>query len=85
MIEPLSVDLHAAKKADLQLGQSIAIFGAGSIGLMILLLARRSGVGENHGLYYFIYAIFRKYGFCKSREVFNHFMNRKNVFGHAPH
>ena len=85
MIEPLSVDLHAAKKADLQLGQSIAIFGAGSIGLMILLLARRSGVGENHGLYYFIYAIFRKYGFCKSREFFNHFMNRKNVFGHAPH
>ena len=34
------------KKGDLQLGHSVAIFGAGPIGLMILLLARRSGVGE---------------------------------------
>ena len=46
LIEPLSVDLHAVKKAELQLGQTVAIFGAGPIGLMILLLARRSGVGE---------------------------------------
>jgi 2-desacetyl-2-hydroxyethyl bacteriochlorophyllide A dehydrogenase len=46
LIEPLAVALHAVKKADIELGQTVAIFGAGPIGLLILLLIKRSGVGE---------------------------------------
>jgi 2-desacetyl-2-hydroxyethyl bacteriochlorophyllide A dehydrogenase len=46
LIEPLSVSLHAVKKGNLRPGHTIAIFGAGSIGLLILLLTRLSGAGE---------------------------------------
>ena len=46
LIEPLSVALHAFKKGNLQLGHTVAIFGAGAIGLLILLLIRLSGAGE---------------------------------------
>lgn len=43
LIEPLSVAMHAVKKASLQVGQQTAIFGAGAIGLLVLMLARLSG------------------------------------------
>jgi len=46
LIEPLSVALHAVKKGNLQLGHTIAIFGAGPIGLLVLLLTRLSGIRE---------------------------------------
>jgi 2-desacetyl-2-hydroxyethyl bacteriochlorophyllide A dehydrogenase len=46
LIEPLSVALHAAQKAHLQPGHTVAIFGAGAVGLLILLLTRLSGVVE---------------------------------------
>jgi 2-desacetyl-2-hydroxyethyl bacteriochlorophyllide A dehydrogenase len=46
LIEPLSVALHAAKKGDLQPGHTVAIFGAGAIGLLLLLLTKLSGMGE---------------------------------------
>ncbi|MCE1255443.1 MAG: alcohol dehydrogenase catalytic domain-containing protein, partial [Anaerolineae bacterium] len=46
LVEPLSVALHAVKKANLRLGQSCAIFGAGAIGLMALMLARRSAAAN---------------------------------------
>ena len=46
LIEPLSVALHAFKKGNLQLGHTTAIFGAGPIGLLILLLKRLSGGSE---------------------------------------
>ena len=46
LIEPLSVSLHAFKKGNLLPGHTVAIFGAGAIGLMLLLLIRRSGAGE---------------------------------------
>ena len=46
LIEPLSVAIHAVKKGSLQLGHSVAIFGAGAIGLLVLILSRRSGAGE---------------------------------------
>lgn len=46
LIEPLSVSLHAFKKGDLQPGHTVAIFGAGAIGLMLLLLVRLSEAGE---------------------------------------
>jgi len=41
LIEPLSVALHAVKKAQPRLGQSSAIFGAGAIGLLTMLLLRK--------------------------------------------
>ncbi|HSB04637.1 MAG TPA: alcohol dehydrogenase catalytic domain-containing protein [Thermodesulfobacteriota bacterium] len=46
MVEPLSVAIHAVKKGNLRFGQSIAIFGAGAIGLLVLVLSRLSGAGE---------------------------------------
>ncbi len=46
LIEPLSVSLHAVKKGDVQAGHTVAIFGAGAIGLFILLLSRLTGAGE---------------------------------------
>ena len=46
LIEPLSVSHHAFKKGNLQPGHTVAIFGAGAIGLMLLLLTRLSGAGE---------------------------------------
>ena len=46
LIEPLAVSVHAVRKGAVQLGQTVAIFGAGSIGLMVLLLTRLSGRGE---------------------------------------
>lgn len=44
LVEPLSVAVHAVKKANMQLGQQAAIFGAGAIGLFLLKLLRISGV-----------------------------------------
>lgn len=46
LVEPLAVAVHAAKKAGIALGQSVAIFGAGSIGLLLLLLAKKCGAGD---------------------------------------
>jgi 2-desacetyl-2-hydroxyethyl bacteriochlorophyllide A dehydrogenase len=42
LVEPLSVALHAVKKSGMRLGQSGAIFGAGAIGLLVLMLARQA-------------------------------------------
>jgi len=46
LVEPLSVAIHAVKKGVLQLGHSVAIFGAGAVGLLVLALSRLSGAGE---------------------------------------
>jgi len=43
LLEPLAVAVHAARRADLGLGQSTAIFGAGGIGLFLLQVARAAG------------------------------------------
>jgi threonine dehydrogenase-like Zn-dependent dehydrogenase len=42
LIEPLSVALHASEKGHLQPGYTVAIFGSGAIGLLVLLLAKFS-------------------------------------------
>ncbi len=47
LIEPLAVAVHAVKKGGVQVGHNAAIFGAGAIGLMVLLLIRLSGAGES--------------------------------------
>ncbi len=41
LIEPLSVALHAVKKSGIRMGQTCAVFGAGAIGLLVAMLARR--------------------------------------------
>lgn len=43
LLEPLSVAVHAARKAEISLGQSVAIFGAGGIGLFLLQVIRAAG------------------------------------------
>jgi 2-desacetyl-2-hydroxyethyl bacteriochlorophyllide A dehydrogenase len=46
LIEPLSVAVHAVLLAHLNMSESVAIFGAGTIGLFILQVARAIGAGE---------------------------------------
>jgi 2-desacetyl-2-hydroxyethyl bacteriochlorophyllide A dehydrogenase len=46
LVEPLSVALHAVKKSGMRLGHTGAVFGAGAIGLLVLMLAQQaSGCG----------------------------------------
>jgi len=46
LLEPLSVGVHACRRANLQLGQRVLICGAGPIGLVSLLTARAMGAAE---------------------------------------
>ena len=46
LVEPLTCVLHAFEKAALQPGEAVAIFGAGPIGLLFLLLFRAAGAGS---------------------------------------
>ena len=46
LVEPLSVALHAVKKSGIRLAQSCAIFGAGAIGLLVLMLVQRTSGGK---------------------------------------
>lgn len=46
LTEPLAVAMHAARRADLKNRQSVAILGTGTIGLLILALAKHYGVKE---------------------------------------
>lgn len=43
MTEPAAVALHAARRANLRLGETVAIFGLGPIGLMVAQWARAMG------------------------------------------
>jgi L-iditol 2-dehydrogenase len=45
LIEPVSVAFHAVRRASLSLGQSVAVYGCGIIGLLIIRAARLSGCG----------------------------------------
>lgn len=46
LVEPLSVALHAVNKCGMRLGQSTAVFGAGAIGLLVVMLASRLTQGK---------------------------------------
>ncbi|KAF9787791.1 GroES-like protein [Thelephora terrestris] len=46
LAEPLSVLLHAASRADLQQGQTVLVFGVGSIGLLACALAKSKGASK---------------------------------------
>lgn len=43
LIEPLSVGVHACKLAELKVGQTVMIFGAGTVGLLAGAVAKASG------------------------------------------
>jgi len=43
LIEPLSVGVHACKLADLKVGQTVIVFGAGTVGLLAGAVAKASG------------------------------------------
>jgi L-iditol 2-dehydrogenase len=45
MLEPFCVGLHAVRRADLRMGETVAILGVGTIGMMALLAARCGGPG----------------------------------------
>lgn len=42
LIEPLAVGVHAVRNANIQLGDTIAILGAGTIGLMNLVVSKKN-------------------------------------------
>ena len=46
LIEPLAVAVHAVRLANLNIAETVAVFGAGAIGLLILQVARAVGVGD---------------------------------------
>lgn len=46
MAEPLSVCLHAVRRAGEMLGKRVLVTGCGPIGLLIILAARRAGASE---------------------------------------
>lgn len=43
-MEPLSVGLHACRRAGVTLGHKILVTGAGPIGLCVILIAKALGV-----------------------------------------
>jgi L-iditol 2-dehydrogenase len=44
--EPLACSTHGIKLLDIRLGQTVVVYGAGGIGLMMLQLAKASGAGR---------------------------------------
>jgi len=46
LAEPLSVLLHASRRADLQEGQTVLVFGVGAIGLLACALAKSYGASR---------------------------------------
>ena len=46
LAEPLSVSLHAVNRAGVKTGSKVAVFGAGSIGLGIVLFLRQRGIED---------------------------------------
>jgi len=46
LVEPLAVALHSCNRGGLEVGDDVAILGAGPIGLAILMVARAMGAGK---------------------------------------
>ena len=45
-MEPLAVAVHVSRLADIRVGQSVVIFGAGTIGLLSAAVAKSMGAGK---------------------------------------
>jgi len=46
LVEPVAVAVHAIRSSNLKVGDDVAIFGAGSIGILVGLIAKISGAGS---------------------------------------
>lgn len=46
LIEPLAVATHAVRRADVRLGETVLVLGAGAIGLLVAALCKRMGAKE---------------------------------------
>uniref|UniRef100_A0A1I7WYS6 ADH_zinc_N domain-containing protein n=1 Tax=Heterorhabditis bacteriophora TaxID=37862 RepID=A0A1I7WYS6_HETBA len=46
LLEPLSVAVHACRRAQIQMGQRVLILGSGPIGIMCMLTARAMGASK---------------------------------------
>jgi (R,R)-butanediol dehydrogenase / meso-butanediol dehydrogenase / diacetyl reductase len=46
MLEPLAVAIHTVRRSKLLVGDTVAILGAGPIGLLIGIIAQRAGAGK---------------------------------------
>ena len=46
LAEPLACATHGIERLDIQLGQTVVVYGLGNIGLMMVQLARASGAGK---------------------------------------
>lgn len=46
LIEPLAVAVHAVRRADVKMGETVLVIGAGAIGLMVAGLCRKIGARE---------------------------------------
>jgi 2-desacetyl-2-hydroxyethyl bacteriochlorophyllide A dehydrogenase len=46
LVEPLAVAIHAVGRAELKMGQTVAVFGAGAIGLLVVMVAKSAGAGD---------------------------------------
>ncbi len=46
LIEPLAVAVHAVRRADVRLGETVLVLGAGAIGLLVGALAKRMGASK---------------------------------------
>lgn len=46
LIEPLSVAVHAVRRADIKLGDKVLVIGAGAIGILIAALCKKDGATE---------------------------------------
>src|SRR5207253_2803461 len=46
LIEPLAVALHSLKLGELALGETVAVFGAGPIGLLTIAALKLAGAGR---------------------------------------
>jgi (R,R)-butanediol dehydrogenase/meso-butanediol dehydrogenase/diacetyl reductase len=45
MLEPVTIAVHAVRRTDIRLGDSVVVLGAGPIGLLVLQCARAAGAG----------------------------------------
>jgi (R,R)-butanediol dehydrogenase / meso-butanediol dehydrogenase / diacetyl reductase len=46
MLEPLAVAIHTVRRSNMKVGDTVAILGAGPIGLLIAIIAERAGAGK---------------------------------------
>lgn len=46
LLEPIAVAVHTVRRSQMQVGDTVAVLGAGPIGMLIALLAKQAGAGQ---------------------------------------